>query len=120
MKEKYADGLLYKDIKDLEISKAEIASLFVNPRIVQPVNPKKIKLSIKWCTNDGIVKNFWDCWWMVFDKPANNNLDIPFYFIKKLYAEFVLYKHVNYFDIQPFQGVGLGMPQNRPKVVRVV
>ncbi|XP_057849082.2 uncharacterized protein LOC131060013 isoform X1 [Cryptomeria japonica] len=120
MKEKYADGLLYKDIKDLEISKAEIPSLFVNPHTGQPVDPKKIKLSIKWCTNDGIVKNFWDRWWMVFDKPPNNNLDIPFYFIKKLYPEFVLQKHVNYFDIQPFQGVGLGMPQNRPGAVRVV
>ncbi|XP_059073863.1 uncharacterized protein LOC131874482 [Cryptomeria japonica] len=120
MREQYADGLSYKEIKDLKISKAAIAALFVNPRTDQPVDPPKIKLSIKWCTNDGIVKKIWDRWWMVFDKPPNNNLDVPFYFIKKVCAEFVLGKHVNYFDIQPFQGVGLGMPQNRPGAVRVV
>ena len=28
--------------------------------------------------------------------------------------------HVNYFDTKPFQGVGGGMPQDRPGVVRVV
>lgn len=57
---------------------------------------------------------------MVFDKPPNNSLDVPFYFIKQLYAEFVLVKHVNYFDIQPFEGVGLVMPQNRLGAIKVV
>ena len=57
---------------------------------------------------------------MVFDKPPNNNLDVPFYFIKKLYAEFLLGHHVNYFDIRPFQGVGGGMPQDREGAVRVI
>ena len=40
-------------------------------------------------------------------------MDIPFYFLRKLYAEFILGKHVNYFDILGFQGVGHGMPQDR-------
>ena len=57
---------------------------------------------------------------MVFDKPPNNNLDVPFYFIKKLYAEFLLGHHVNYFDIKPFQGIGRGMPQDRLGAARVV
>ena len=33
---------------------------------------------------------------------------------KKLYAEFVMGKHVNYFDMLGFKGVGRGMPQHRP------
>lgn len=35
------------------------------------------------------------------------------YFLKKLHAEFVLHKKPNYFDIRPYQGVGLGYPQDR-------
>lgn len=97
--------------------KDDIATLFVNPHTKQPIDVKKKKLSIKWCTNDDMVNNFWDHWWMVFDKPPNNNLDVPFYFIKKLYVGFLLGKHVNYVGINPFQGVGLGMPQDRPGAV---
>ena len=54
-----------------------------------------------------------DCWYMVFDEDPHGNRDIPFYFLRKLYAEFILGKHVNYFDILGFQGVGHGMPQDR-------
>ena len=50
---------------------------------------------------------------MVFDEDPHENRDIPFYFLRKLYAEFILGKHVNYFDILMFQGVGHGMPQDR-------
>ena len=51
---------------------------------------------------------------MVFDMPPHNNKEIPLYFLRKMYAEFMLGKHVNYFDILAFQGIGGGMPQNRP------
>ena len=110
MRQYYACGMSYDDVKDLQITKAQIASLFINPSTGLPVNVNKPKLSIKWYTHRGIVDNFWDCWCMVFDKPPNNNLDVPFYFIKKLYVEFLLGHHVNYFDIKPFQGIGGGMP----------
>ena len=50
---------------------------------------------------------------MVFDEDPHGNRDIPFYFLRKLYAEFILGKHVNYFDILGNQGVGHGMPQDR-------
>ena len=50
---------------------------------------------------------------MVFDEDPHGNRDIPLYFLRKLYAEFILGKHVNYFDILEFQGVGRGMPQNK-------
>ena len=51
---------------------------------------------------------------MIFDMPPHNNREIPLYFLRKMYAEFVLGKHVNYFDILAFQGIGGGIPQNRP------
>jgi hypothetical protein len=54
-----------------------------------------------------------DRWYMVFDEDPHGNRDIPFYFLRKMYAEFILQKHVNYFDILDFQGVGHGMPQDR-------
>ena len=54
-----------------------------------------------------------DRWYMVFNEYPHGNRDIPFYFPRKLYAEFILGKHVNYFDILEFQGVGHGMTQDR-------
>ena len=51
---------------------------------------------------------------MVFDKPPCNNAKVPQYFLRKLWAEFELGYHVNYFDITKFQGVGLGSAQDRP------
>ena len=46
--------------------------------------------------------------------PPHNNREIPLYFLWKMYAEFMLGKHINYFDILAFQGIGGGMPQNQP------
>ena len=39
-----------------------------------------------------------DRWYMVFDEYPHGNRDIPFYFLRNLYVEFILGKHVNYFD----------------------
>ena len=54
-----------------------------------------------------------DRWYMVFDEDPHGSRDIPFYFLRNLYIEFILGKHVKYFDILGFQGVGHGMPQDR-------
>ena len=51
---------------------------------------------------------------MVFYKPPCNNVEVPQYFLKKIWADFVLGFHVNYFDITEFQGVGFGSAQDRP------
>ena len=51
---------------------------------------------------------------MVFDMPPHNNREISLYFLRKMYVEFVLGKHVNYFDILSFQGISGGIPQNLP------
>jgi hypothetical protein len=50
---------------------------------------------------------------MVFDKPPCNNKEIPLYFLRKLWDEFILGKHVNYFDVGDSQGVGLGFSLDR-------
>ena len=50
---------------------------------------------------------------MVFNEDPHGNRDIPFYFLRKLYVEFILGKHVNYFNLLCFQGVGHGIPQDR-------
>ena len=51
---------------------------------------------------------------MFFDIPPHSNLEVPFYFFKKLYAEFVLGLKVNYWSMKPNMGVGGGGPQDRP------
>ena len=43
---------------------------------------------------------------MVFNKPPCNNVEVPQYFVRKLWADFVLGFHVNYFDITKFEDVG--------------
>ena len=55
-----------------------------------------------------------DRWYMVFDMPPHNNREILLYFLQKMYVEFMLGKHLNYFDMLQFQGIGGGMPQNQP------
>ena len=59
-----------------------------------------------------------DRWFMVFDKELDNNMEVPLYFLRKLWAEFVLGLHVNYFDIVEFQGAGLGSSQGRERARR--
>jgi hypothetical protein len=46
--------------------------------------------------------------WVQHEDPHGNR-DIQLYFVRKLYAEFILGKHVNYFDILEFQGIGRGI-----------
>ena len=61
---------------------------------------------------------------MVFDAPPYNNHEVPMYFLKKLYCEFVLGEIPNYFDILESQGRGGGSSFERlgacrdPNVVR--
>ena len=54
-----------------------------------------------------------DLQYMVFNEYPHGNRDIPLYFLRILYGEFIFAKQVNYFDILVFQGVGHGIPQDR-------
>ena len=85
----FDDGLDYDEVASLNITKDDIVNLFVDPKKGEIVECTKPKLSIKWCTNKAMRVKFWDHWWMVFDKPLHSNLEVSFYFIKKLYVEFV-------------------------------
>ena len=58
--------------------------------------------------------NVCDISWTVFDIPPHRNLEAPFYFIRKLYAEFLLGLKVNYWSMRPNMGVGGGALQDRP------
>ena len=69
-------------------------------------------ISIKWCTYPPFQQNWRDWWYMVFDVPPHNNREIPLYFLRKIYVEFALGKHIKYFDMLYFQGVGRGIPKN--------
>jgi hypothetical protein len=53
---------------------------------------------------------------MVFHKPPCNNREVPLYSFRKLWEEFLLGYHVNYFDIGDFQWVGLGSAQDQEGV----
>ena len=114
MHEMFDDGLDYNEVAVLNIRKDDLVGLSTNPKIGLPFDHKKTKLSIKWCTNDAIRENFWDHWWMGFDIPPHSNLEVPFYFLRKLYAKFVLGLKVNYWSMKPNMGVGGGAPQHRP------
>ena len=92
----FDDGFDYDEVATLNITKDDIVSLFVDPKTGKLVELTKPKLSIKWCTNEAMRTKFWFCWWIVFDNPLHSNLMVSFYFIKKLYAKFVLHLKVNY------------------------
>ena len=51
---------------------------------------------------------------MVFDKPPCYNVEVPQYFLRKIWVEFVLGLHANYFDITKFQGIDFGSAQDQP------
>ena len=106
----FDDGLDYDEVTTLNITEDDIVSLFADPKIGKPVEGTKPKLSIKWCTNEAMCVNFRDRWWMVFGKSPHSNLEVPFYFIKKLYAKFVFHLKVNYWSMRPNMGVGGGAP----------
>ena len=108
------DGLDYVAIKKLKITKHEIFALFRDPRTGEIPNANRPHISIEWCIYQPFIDNWMDRWYMVFDSPPHNNREMPLYFLRKLYAEFVLHKHVNYFSYLDFQGIGGRMPQNRP------
>ena len=110
----FDDGLHYDEVVALNISKDDLVGLFVNLKTSLLVNHKKPKLLIKWCTNDTIHANFRDHWWMIFDIPPHSNLEVTFYFLIKLYVEFVLGLNMNYWSVKPNMGVGGGAPQHRP------
>ena len=102
MRKYYSDCLSYKYIKNLKITKDQLVSLFRDPSIGLVPPTSRAHISIDWCVEPNVKANWMDFWYMVFYQDPHRNRDIPFYFLRKLYAEFILGKHVNYFDILDF------------------
>ena len=91
----YSIGLSCKYVKKLKITKDQLFSPLWHPNIglVPPTNQPHI--SIDWCIERNIKSNWMDRWYMVFDEEPHWNRDIPFYFLRKLYVELIMGKHVN-------------------------
>ncbi|HEX4849251.1 MAG TPA: hypothetical protein VFV08_00525 [Puia sp.] len=107
-REYYVDKLSYEDVKKLQITKLDLCSIFTNPQTNQPPPITCKRFPIHWCNNQAIRDNFGQRWWMVFDHPPCNINEVPQYFLRKLYYDFVLNKVPNYFDMRDFQGRGGG------------
>ena len=94
-KQFYANDISYKVVKILKITKDMLFSLFRDPSngMIPPIS--KPHISIDWCIEPRIKENWMDRWYMVFDEDPHGNKDIPLYFLRKLYVEFILGKNVN-------------------------
>ena len=110
----FDDSFNYDELVALNISKQNLTRLFANPKIHNEVDPKKHKFSIKLCTNEVIKTHFLDCLWMTFDIPPHNNLQVPIYFLTKLYVDFFKGVKVNHWSRKSNMGLGGGAPQDRP------
>ena len=113
MGEFYSTDQRKDDIKRLNITKQDFLSQFHNPMDNSVPSITKKKICMDWCIYQQWRDNWIDKWFMVFEKSPNNNMEVPLYFPKKLWVEFMLGLHVNYFDIGEFQGLALGSAQDR-------
>ena len=118
MRENYDTGMSKEDIKYLNITKSQLWRKFIDTRTGQPPDVRKRRVCMDWCNYQPWRENWRKRWFMVFDKPPCNNVEVPQYFLRNLWVEFVLGFHVKYFDSIKFQGVGFGSAQDRPHVDR--
>ena len=71
-------------------------------RTGQSLDVRKRRVCMDWCNYQPWRENWRKRWFMAFDMPPCNNLKVPQYFTKKLWVDFVLRFHVNYFDTTEF------------------
>jgi len=102
MFEYYRTRLDKNQVRDFNILKQDLMSLFIDPRygLQPPVNMKCICMD--WCIHPQFSDNWMDRWFIVFEKPPWNNKEVPLYFLRKLWKKFILGHYVNYFDIGYF------------------
>jgi hypothetical protein len=91
----YSTDLDRNQVKEMGISKQQILSIFRDPRNGKELPLTRNQISIDWCIHPQIIQNWMDRWYMVFDKPPCNNMEMPLYFLRKLWIEFIMGKHVN-------------------------
>ena len=51
---------------------------------------------------------------MVFDKPPCKNREVPLFLLRKIWDEFIMGFHANYYDINELHGVGLDFVKDQP------
>ena len=89
MREHYSTGISKEDIKNLNITKSQLWSKFTNPRTGQRPDVRERRVCMDWCNYQPWRENWRKRWFMVFDKPPCNNVEVPQYFLRKLWADFV-------------------------------
>ena len=102
MREHYSTGISKADMKNMNITKAQLWSKFTNPRIGHPPYVRKRRVCMDWCNYQPWRENRRKRCFMVSEKTPCNNVEVQPYFLRKLWADFVLGIHVNYFDITEF------------------
>lgn len=85
-RQEYADGISYKEVKKLKMSKQHMFALLRDPQTSEIPNANKRHISIEWYTYQPFIDNCMDRWYMVFDQPPHNNREMPLYFLRKMYA----------------------------------
>jgi hypothetical protein len=97
--EKYRIGMDKNQVRNLNITKQESMSLFIYPRMeLYPLVAKRC-ICMDWCIHQKIKDNWKDMWFIDFEKHHCNNKEIPLYFLQKLWVDYILGHHLNYFNI---------------------
>jgi hypothetical protein len=76
MFEYYNTRLDINQVRDLGISKKQVFFVFRDPRNGQELHMNKKCICINMCIHPKISKNLMDRWYMVFDKPPCNNMEV--------------------------------------------
>jgi hypothetical protein len=73
-------------VRELNITKQELMSLFIESRTgLQPPFTKR-NICMDWCIHQKFKDNWMDRCFMMFDKNPWNNREVPLYFLRKLWA----------------------------------
>ena len=110
----YVDGLSYNMIKKLKITKEHMYTLFRVPGADDIPKRRRPHIFIGWCICPPIRDHWMDIWYMVFDIPPHNNMEVPIYFLQKLYAEFVMGKISTILTCWVSRALVGGFPKTNP------
>ena len=99
----HEDGLLYDQLIAKGILKSDTCALFNDPTTNNSLEGTTKTVLIHWCNHNKMKLSFSDRWYMLFDKIPCNNNEVPLYFLRKLYCEFILGEMPNYFNFYQFQ-----------------
>ena len=76
MREQYENGISKEYIKDPNITKAQLWSKFIDMRTGQTPDVRKRRVCMDWCNYQPWRENWRKRWFMVFDKPPCNNVEV--------------------------------------------